>query len=121
MINQLASDVSGHWDCYEVCRRLVHSHPIRIPNPAASTGCMDSRNAKGFWISVAEYPDPLQDVLFVIAHAQGFEASLAALDRAIREQLAERRTASNVILHPTAARQHSRPLAPEPGPIRAAS
>jgi hypothetical protein len=41
--------------------------------------------------SIAEYPDPLQDALFVIAHARGFEAAIAALDQAIRGHLADLR------------------------------
>ncbi len=77
------------WDPLDVWRRLLREYPIRIDDPAGNTGRMDRRHAKLFWVSVAEYPDPLQDVLFVIAHARGFEAAVAALDQAIRTELAK--------------------------------
>ena len=48
---------------------------------------MDASTARDFWASVAVYPDPLQDALFVIAHARGFPAAIAALDQAIRDSL----------------------------------
>lgn len=109
------------WDRYEVCRRLVRSHPLKISNPAVSTGCMEALNAKAFWISVAEYPDPLQDVLFVIAHAQGFEASLAALDRAIREEISACRRPTNVVRHPAVSRISQMAPVPDPRVTREAS
>jgi hypothetical protein len=74
------------WDPFDVCRRLLRDYPLKIADPAGSTGRMDRRYAKLFWVSIAEYPDPLQDILFIIAHARGFEAALAALDQAIRAQ-----------------------------------
>jgi hypothetical protein len=58
---------------------------------APRSSCTDRHNAKVFWASIAEYPDPLQDALFVIAHARGFEAAIAALDQAIRGHLADLR------------------------------
>ena len=76
------------WDPYDVWHRLLHDHPVRIEDPAGSTGCMNPATAREFWISIADYPDPLQDALFVIAHAEGFEAAVAALDRAVAEHLA---------------------------------
>ncbi|MDH4029238.1 MAG: hypothetical protein OEU49_00180 [Chromatiales bacterium] len=121
MTTKSISKARADWDRYEVCRRLVRSHPISISNPAVSTGCMDPCNAKAFWTSVAEYPDPLQDVLFVIAHAQGFEASLAALDRAIREDFVARHRPATIIRHPAVSRIEARAPAPDPRITRAAS
>ncbi len=83
--------MDANWDPMDVWRRLRRDHPVKIDNPASSTGRMDRRNAKLFWISIAEYPDPLQDALFVIAHARGFEAAIAALDQAIRRHFADLR------------------------------
>ena len=79
------------WDPIDVWRRLRRDHPVNIDDPASSTGRMDRRNARLFWASIAEYPDPLQDALFVIAHARGFEAAIAALDQAIRGHFADLR------------------------------
>ena len=121
MTTQSISKTRADWDRYEVCRRLLRSHPIRLSSPAVSTGCMEPRNAKAFWTSVAEYPDPLQDVLFVIAHAHGFEASLAALDRAIREDIAARRRPATVIRHPALSRAETGAPTPDPRITRAAS
>ena len=78
------------WDPHDVWCRLVRGFPVRIEDPAATTGRMVRRNAKMFWASIAEFPDPLQDILFVIAHQHGFEVALIALDRAIGEHLADR-------------------------------
>ena len=83
--------MDANWDPMDVWRRLRRDHPVKIDNPASSTGRMDRRNAKLFWASIAEYPDPLQDALFVIAHARGFEAAIAALDQAIRGHPADLR------------------------------
>jgi hypothetical protein len=83
--------MDASWDPIDVWRRIRRDHPVKIESPAASTGRMDRRNAKLFWISIAEYPDPLQDVLFIIAHARGFEAAIAALDQAIRGHFADLR------------------------------
>jgi len=91
LLSKPKRSLPGHWDAYEGWRRLLREYPLKIEDPAGSTGRMDRRHAKLFWISVAEYPDPLQDVLFVIAHARGFEAALAALDQAIRAQTAPHR------------------------------
>jgi hypothetical protein len=56
---------------------------------------MDASTAREFWASVADYPDPLQDALFVIAHARGFPAAIAALDKAIRDHLCSAREAAS--------------------------
>jgi hypothetical protein len=76
------------WDPCDVWHRLLHDHPVRIEDPAGSTGRMERATAREFWISIADYPDPLQDALFVIAHAEGFEAAVTALDRAVAAHLA---------------------------------
>ncbi len=77
------------WDPLDVWRRLRREHPVSIDDPAGSTGRMDPRNARLFWVTIADYPAPLQDAMFVIAHARGFEAALAALDQAIRAHLTD--------------------------------
>jgi hypothetical protein len=78
------------WDPIDVWQRLRRSHPVHVNNSATSTGRMNRHGAKLFWISIAEYPDPLQDVLLLIAHARGYEAAIAALDQAIRAHLKAR-------------------------------
>lgn len=85
------------WDAYDVWRRLVRNNPVHVTDPSSSTGRMVRRNAKAFWVSIAELPDPLQDALFVIAHAKGYEAALAALDQAIREHLSACRRHAGVV------------------------
>ena len=79
--------VGWRWDPYDVWRRLLKNNPVRVDDPSSTTGRMVRRNAKAFWASICELPDPLQDALFVIAHARGFEGALAALDQAIREHM----------------------------------
>lgn len=79
--------LGNRWDPYDVWHRLLHDNPVSVEDPASSAGAMDASTARDFWASVAVYPDPLQDALFVIAHARGFPAAIAALDRAIRESL----------------------------------
>jgi hypothetical protein len=79
--------LTKRWDPYDVWKRLLHDHPVFVEDPGNSTGAMDAGTAREFWASVADYPDPLQDALFVIAHAQGFPAAIAALDQAIRDSL----------------------------------
>lgn len=81
------------WDPYDVWQRLLRDHPVSVEDPAGSAGMMDAETASEFWMTVSEYPDPLQDALYVIAHAKGFEAALAALDAAIGGHLAARRSA----------------------------
>ena len=84
------------WDPHDVWCRLVRGFPVRIEDPAATTGRMVRRNAKMFWASIAEFPDPLQDILFVIAHQHGYEVALIALDRAISDHLADRKNGKSV-------------------------
>ena len=79
------------WDPYDVWQRLLRDHPVFVEDPAGSAGQMDAETAGDFWMTVSEYPDPLQDALYVIAHARGFQAALAALDQAIGSHLEERR------------------------------
>ena len=79
--------MANRWDPSDVWNRLLHDNPVSVEDPAGSTGAMDASTARDFWASVADYPDPLQDALFVIAHARGFPAAIAALDQAIRDSL----------------------------------
>ena len=62
---------------------------MRIVHPGNSCGRMD-RTAPVFLEAIAEYPDFLQDVLLLIAHAEGFAAAMEALDDAVREDLQRR-------------------------------
>jgi len=79
------------WDPYDVWQRLLRDHPVSVEDPAGSAGKMDAETASEFWMTVCEYPDPLQDALYVIAHAQGFESALTALDGAIGRHLKQAR------------------------------
>ncbi|MGB5209634.1 MAG: hypothetical protein WBO47_13680 [Gammaproteobacteria bacterium] len=79
--------MNNRWDPYDVWNRLLHDNPVCVEDPGHSIGEMDAGTAREFWASVADYPDPLQDALFVIAHARGFPAAIAALDKAIRDHL----------------------------------
>lgn len=80
---------SDRWDPYAVWQSLVRRHPVRIVHPGNSCGRMD-RTAPEFLEAIAEYPDFLQDVLLLIAHAEGFAAAMQALDDAVREDLQRR-------------------------------
>ena len=73
------------WDPYDVCRRLVRKNPSCDKNATSSTSRLYVLQAREFWATVAEYPEPLQDALCIIARTEGFDAALAALDGAIRE------------------------------------
>jgi hypothetical protein len=87
--------VSNRWDPYDVWHRLLQDNPVCVEDPGHSIGAMDASTAREFWASVADYPDPLQDALFVIAHARGFPAAIAALDKAIRDHLCSAREAAS--------------------------
>lgn len=78
------------WDAYAVWQILLHRHPVNVENPSGSSGHIDRATLAEFCEAIADYPDFLQDVLLLIAHARGLEASMAALDDAIREHLAVR-------------------------------
>ena len=73
------------WDPYDVCRRLMRKNPSCDKNAASNTGRLYVAQAREFWATVAEYPEPLQDALCVIARTQGFDAAIEALDDAISE------------------------------------
>ena len=115
---EVESKTHPHWDPYDVWLRLLRNHPIRVEDPAATTGRMTRRDAKAFWASIAELPDPLQDAVFVIAHARGFEAALAALDQAIREHMAACRRRNPVVLRAVPSDPAPREGA---GPVRRAA
>jgi hypothetical protein len=68
---------------------LLHRYPVRIDDPSASCGHIARDHLAEFIEGILEYPDYLQDTLWVIAHAQGLESAVMALDAAIREHLAE--------------------------------
>ena len=73
------------WDPYDVCRRLVRKNPTCDKSASSNTGRLYVTKAREFWATVAEYPEPLQDALCVIARIEGFDAAIEALDGAIRE------------------------------------
>lgn len=77
-----------HWDPYAVWQILLHSHPVHIEDPSGSCGHIDRDTLVEFCEAIADYPDFLQDVLLLIAHAEGLAAAVSALDSAIREHLA---------------------------------
>ena len=78
------------WDAYAVWQILLHRHPVRVPDPSGSCGHIESETRAELCETIVDYPDFLQDALLVIAHAEGCEAAMAALDAAIREHLAAR-------------------------------
>lgn len=78
------------WDAYSVWQILLHRHPVRVPDPSGSCGHIDGGTRAEFCETIADYPDFLQDALLVIAHADGCETAMEALDDAVREHLAAR-------------------------------
>jgi hypothetical protein len=89
-MNQMSTARQQQWDPYAVWRNLLHRHPVRDADPAGSCGQIDRATLAEFCEAIADYPDFLQDTLLVIAHAQGFEAAVTALDNAVREELTAR-------------------------------
>jgi len=73
------------WDPYDVFRRLVRKNPSCEKSASSNTSRLYVSKAREFWSTVAEYPEPLQDALCVIAKTEGFDAAIEALDGAIRE------------------------------------
>lgn len=69
---------------------LLRRHPVRIEDPAGSCGRIDRKMLAEFFEAMVGYPDYLVDALLIIAHAEGFEAAVDALDEAIRELRARR-------------------------------
>lgn len=82
------------WDPYAVWRILLYRHPARVEDPSGSCGHIERETLAEFCEAISDYPDFLQDTLLVIAHADGLEAAVDALDGAVREHLASRRTAA---------------------------
>jgi hypothetical protein len=70
-----------------VWRILLHRHPVRIGDPSANCGHIARKHLAEFTEAILEYPDYLQDTLWVIAHAKGLDSAMLALDAAIREHL----------------------------------
>lgn len=81
------------WDAYAVWQILLHRHPVRIEDPSGSCGHIEREGLAEFTEGIVEYPDYLQDTLWVIAHAEGLAAAVDALDAAIREHLVTRNDA----------------------------
>lgn len=76
------------WDPYAVWQLMLRRHPVFVENPAGSCGRIDRSLLSEFFEATCEYPDYLQDALLLIAHAEGVEAAVEALDAAIREHFA---------------------------------
>jgi hypothetical protein len=70
-----------------VWRILLHHHPVHIDDPSATCGHIARQHVAEFSEAILDYPDYLQDTLWVIAHANGLDAAMLALDAAIREHL----------------------------------
>ncbi len=85
-----ASAGRRQWDPYAVWQILLRRHPVRLENPSGSCGFIDRNILAEVCEAICDYPDYLQDTLLVIAHAEGFEAAMAALDDAVREYFAAR-------------------------------
>lgn len=82
------------WDAYTVWQILLRRHSVQVLDPSGSCGRIDRETLAEFCEAIADYPDYLQDAVLVIAHAEGPEAAVAALDGAVREYLVTRRTES---------------------------
>lgn len=93
----------GDRDAVDVWHRLLRSHPVRVEAPGTSTGRFERRLLRDFCLGIAELPDPIQDTLFVLAHARGCAYALDALDSALRAQLATRSVVSTSSALPSAA------------------
>lgn len=78
------------WDPYAVWQILLHRHPVRVEDPSGSCGHIERERLAEFCDAISEYPDFLQDTLLVIAHADGLEVAVDALDAAVREHLEAR-------------------------------
>jgi hypothetical protein len=83
------------WDAYAVWQILLHRHPVQVEDPSGSCGRIERETLAEFCEAIVEYPDYLQDAVLVIAHAEGPEAAVAALDNAVREYLVTRRSESS--------------------------
>jgi hypothetical protein len=75
------------WDAYTVWQILLRRHPVKVIDPSGSCGHITHDGVAHFCETIVDYPDYLQDTLWVIAHAEGMEKALEALDAAIREHL----------------------------------
>ncbi len=84
-------DSGIRWDPYEVWRRLVLADPELLLQPSCCEDTVNDAHTAEFALTIADFPDDLQDVLYVIAQRRGAEEALAALDTAIREFFEERR------------------------------
>jgi hypothetical protein len=82
------------WDAYAVWQILLHRHPVRIEDPAGSCGRIDPHMLPEIFEVIADYPAYLQDAVLVLAHAEGIEAAMEALDQAVREVLCDPKAAS---------------------------
>jgi hypothetical protein len=66
---------------------LLHRYPVRIEDPAGSCGRIDPHMLPDLFEVIADYPAYLQDAVLVLAHAEGIEDAMEALDQAVREVL----------------------------------
>lgn len=76
------------WDPYEVWRTLLLENPDllvqRNKSEDGPEGLNDPELVKQFAMTIAEFPDDLQDFLFMLAQEYGVEAAHNALDDAVR-------------------------------------
>jgi len=86
-MDQVRQAGNPQWDAYAVWQILLHRHPVRVDDPSGSCGHIDRGTLVELCEAISDYPDFLQDALLVIAHAEGLEAAVEALDSAVREHL----------------------------------
>ena len=98
---------SAEWDAVDVWHRLLRSHPVRAEDPATCTGRIEHRFLRDFCLAVADLPDPIQDTLFVLAHARGRAYAIGGLDSALRAQLATRPAVSGSAARPARLRERA--------------
>ncbi len=90
------SDSSVRWDPYEVWKALVLNDPLLLLRPNDAEARLDGDGVQEFAVSIADFPDDLQDALFVLAQTRGVDEACSSLDKAIRDYFdRNRRPATN--------------------------
>lgn len=91
MTGKAAPKMTMTWDPYEVWRTLILDHPQLLLKTPNESGLKDRQRAMQFAMTIAEYPNDLQDFLFILAQEHGIDAAHAALDEAVRRYFASRK------------------------------
>ncbi len=84
-MSEKPADTSVRWDPYEVWKALVLKDPLLLLRPNDSAAHLSGDGVQEFAMSIADFPDDLQDALFVLAQTRGVDEACTSLDSAIRE------------------------------------